>query len=50
MKRLNVLFAVALLAASLLSGCVIVPYEGYHGDGGYHHRGDYRDNWDRGGH
>jgi len=36
MKRVSVVLAVALIAASILSGCVIVPLEGWHGRGGYH--------------
>ncbi len=37
MKRMSVLLAVGLLAATILSGCVVVPL-GYwgHGDGGYY--------------
>ena len=35
MKRLGVLLAVALLAATILSGCVIVPVDGFYGYG-YH--------------
>lgn len=41
MKRVGVLVAVALMAASILSGCVIVPAGGWHGGGWYHHRPDY---------
>ncbi len=37
MKRMSVLIAVAVLAASLLSGCVIVPVDGFYGYG-YHYR------------
>jgi hypothetical protein len=37
MKRMGVLLAVLVLAATLLSGCVIVPYDGYYGYG-YHYR------------
>ena len=41
MKRIGMLFAVAALAATLLGGCVIVPWgwdgEGYHHHGGYPH-------------
>jgi hypothetical protein len=52
MKRMSVVFAVGLLAATLLSGCVIVPlggwgygergyYRGY-GGGGYYYSSPYR--------
>jgi hypothetical protein len=42
MTRVRMLFAVALLTASLLSGCVIVPLGGWYGGGGYHsHSGPY---------
>jgi hypothetical protein len=37
MKRMSVLLAVAVLAASILSGCVIVPVDGFYGYG-YHYR------------
>jgi hypothetical protein len=45
MKRLGVMLAVGLLAATILSGCVIVPLGGwgygdrgyYRGHGGYYH-------------
>ena len=37
MTRMRVGFAVGLLAATLLSGCVIVPRGGW----GYRRRGDY---------
>lgn len=37
MKRMGALLAIALLAASILSGCVIVPLDGYYGYG-YQHR------------
>lgn len=33
MKRMGVLLAVALLAVSILSGCVIVPVDGFYGHG-----------------
>ncbi len=33
MKRMGMLFAVALLAAMLLAGCVIVPYGGWYEEG-----------------
>ena len=40
MKRMSVGFAVGLLAATLLSGCVIVPRGGWgYGEGGYYYRG-----------
>lgn len=39
MKRIAVLLAVALFAASILSGCVIVPLDGYYGYG--YHYGPY---------
>ena len=35
MKQVTKLFAVALLAATILSGCVIVPAGGWYGDGWY---------------
>lgn len=38
MKRIGVVLAIVLLAGSILSGCVIVPLGGWHGDGG-HYRG-----------
>ena len=34
MTRAGLLFAVALLTVSMLSGCVIVPLGGWHGGGG----------------
>jgi hypothetical protein len=37
MKRMGALLAVALLAASILSGCVIVPVGGWYDDGWYYH-------------
>jgi hypothetical protein len=37
MKRLGVLLAVALLAATILSGCVIVPFDGWYGYGYRYH-------------
>ncbi len=40
MKRMSMLFAVAALAATLLGGCVVVPW-GWYGEGGYHHHGGY---------
>ncbi len=55
MKRMGVLIVVALTAASILSGCVIVPAGGWHGGGWYHHghgdayrygyRSPYRQGW-----
>ena len=36
MTRVGLLFAVALLTVSLLSGCVIVPLGGWYGGGGHH--------------
>ena len=47
MTRTSMLIAVALLIGSLLSGCVIVPLDGWHGGRGHfrghsyphHHRG-----------
>jgi len=43
MKRLALLLA--LIASTLLSGCIIVPvHRGY-----YHHDGYYRDGYDRDG-
>ncbi len=43
MKRMGMLFAVALLAATLLAGCVIVPYGGWYGEGyGYRPHHYYR--------
>ena len=42
MKRMGVVLAVGLLAATILSGCVIVPLGGWHGGGGYHHPYPYR--------
>jgi hypothetical protein len=40
MKRISTLLAVAVLAAAILSGCVIVPVGGWHGDGWHpHHYG-----------
>jgi hypothetical protein len=38
MARVGLLFAVALLTVSILSGCVIVPLGGWHGGGSYHSR------------
>ncbi len=37
MKRMGLLLAVALLAATLLAGCVVVPYGGWYGEG-WHYR------------
>lgn len=37
MKRLGVLLAVAMLAATILSGCVIVPVDGWYGYGYRYH-------------
>ena len=44
MKRMGMLFAVAALAATLLAGCVIVPYGGWgwYGDGYGHPHHYYR--------
>jgi hypothetical protein len=36
MKRISVVLAVGLLAATILSGCVIVPLGGWYGGGGYY--------------
>ncbi len=36
MKRMGVLLAVALMAATILSGCVVVPAGGWYGGGGYY--------------
>ncbi len=41
MKRMGVLLAVVLVAASILSGCIIVPVEGGYGERYRHHRGGY---------
>ena len=48
MKTMSKVFAVVLLAATILSGCVVVPLGGWygygygHGGGGYyHHYGPY---------
>ncbi len=46
MKRLGMVLAIAVLAGTILSGCVIVPwdgYYGYHGGHGYYrgHPGPY---------
>jgi len=50
MKSMRMVFALVLLAATILSGCVIVPLDGWygyghgpgHGGGGYyHHYGPY---------
>ncbi len=41
MKRMGVLLVVALMAASILSGCVIVPVGGWYGRGGYYHHYPY---------
>lgn len=47
MKRMGKVLALALLAASMLSGCILVPVGGWYGDGGYHHReGYYHRGWD----
>ena len=47
MKRMSVLLMVGLLAATILSGCVIVPLGGWYGGGryerGYGREGHYRD-------
>jgi hypothetical protein len=37
MKHMSVLLAVALLTAAVLSGCVIVPLDGYYGYGYHYH-------------
>jgi len=43
MKRIGGVLAVALLVATILSGCVIVPLGGWgYGGGGYHHPYAYR--------
>jgi len=46
MKRMGMVLAIAVLAGSILSGCVLVPLGGWHGGGGSyrghsypHHRG-----------
>ncbi len=44
MKRMGVLLAVALVAASILSGCIVAPAEGWH-----HHRGEYYGDYRGGG-
>jgi hypothetical protein len=49
MKPLGMVLARVLVAATLLSGCVVVPLGGWygygyghgHGGGGYHHYGPY---------
>jgi len=47
MKPLGMVLALALVAATLLSGCVVVPLGGWygygygHGGGGYHRYGPY---------
>ena len=41
MKRMSMVFGVVLLAATLLSGCVVVPYGGWGWHGGYDHGGYY---------
>lgn len=47
MKRLAL--ALALIASTLLSGCIVVPaHRGYYG-GGYHHDYDRDHDRDRGG-
>ena len=38
MKRISLVLAVTLIAASILSGCVIVPVDGWYGGGWRHHR------------
>jgi hypothetical protein len=48
MKSVSMVLAIALMASVLLSGCVVVPLDGWHGygygygpgpgRGGYHHR------------
>jgi hypothetical protein len=35
MKRASVLVTITLMATLLLSGCVIVPFGGWHGGGHY---------------
>ena len=42
MKHMVKLLAIALLAATFLSGCVIVPAGGWYGDGGYYRPYAYR--------
>ena len=51
MKSLSMVLALVLMAATLLSGCVIVPLGGWgygggyyrdHGGGGYYHSSPYR--------
>jgi hypothetical protein len=49
MKRMSKVLGLVLLAATMLSGCVIVPLGGWHGEygggGGYYHHyggGPYR--------
>ena len=44
MKRLGMLLGMTVLAASILTGCVVVPW-GWDGDGGYHHHGYYHEDW-----
>jgi len=34
--HVRLLFAIALLTVTMLSGCVIVPLGGWYGGGGYH--------------
>jgi hypothetical protein len=42
MKRMSLVLVVGLLAATILSGCVIVPLGGWwYGDGGYYGGGGY---------
>ncbi len=43
MKRLGMVLAIAVLAGSILSGCVVVPLDGYYGGHGYYrgHPGPY---------
>ncbi len=43
MKRIGLVLAVAVLAASILSGCVILPLDGGYGYRGYHDRPYARD-------
>lgn len=41
MKRMGKVLGVVLLAATLLSGCVVVPYGGWGSHGGYYGGGGY---------
>ncbi len=41
MKRIGMVLTIALLAGSILSGCVVVPLDGWYGGRGYYRGHSY---------